>query len=116
MSTDPLIFLQFIRQHVMALPGVSEGLSHGTPTFYANKKLLARIWENGCVLVVRTEEKEKWILSDPEIFFTTDHYRDYPTVLVNLDRIEPDNLKQLLTEAWLSRASQTQIRNYRAQT
>jgi hypothetical protein len=113
MATDPLIFLQFIRQHVMAFAGVTEGLSHGTPTFYANKKFLARLWENGQVLVVRTEEREKWIRSDPQTFFITDHYRNYPTILINLDSIQPDELKQLLTEAWLCRASQAQIKNYR---
>jgi hypothetical protein len=36
---DPFIYLQFIRQHMMAMPGVTEGLSHGTPAFHVNKKI-----------------------------------------------------------------------------
>lgn len=110
---DPFIFLQFVRQHMMTLPGVTEGISHGTPAFYVNKKLLARLWENGEVLVVRTDEREKWIQTEPETYFITDHYRNYPTMLISLDRVQPDNLKQLLTDAWLSRATQTQIKEYR---
>ena len=98
---------------MQTLPGAIEGLSHGTPAFYVNKKLLARLWENGQVLVVRTEEREKWIQTDPETFFTTDHYRNYPTMLIKLDRIQPDDLKQILTDGWLSQAGQSQIKKYR---
>jgi hypothetical protein len=111
--SDPFIYLQFIRQHMTTLPGTTEGLSHGTPAFYVNKKMLARIWENGEVLVVRTEDREKWLQADPGTFFITDHYRNYPTMLIRLDKVQPDDLKQLLTTAWLSRASKTQLKQYR---
>ncbi|WP_426669724.1 MmcQ/YjbR family DNA-binding protein [Mucilaginibacter sp. McL0603] len=110
--SDPFIYLQFIRQHMMALPGVTEGLSHGTPAFYVNKRMLTRLWENGEVLVVRTEERDKWMQADPETFFITDHYRNYPTMLIKMDRVQPDDLKQLLTDAWLGRASKMQIKEY----
>jgi len=97
---------------MLALPGVTESLSHGTPAFYVQKKLLARIWENGEVLVVRTDDRDKWVQKDPETFFFTEHYRNYPTVLVKLERVEPKILAQLLTEAWFGRASKTLIRQY----
>lgn len=97
---------------MMSLPGAAEGLSHGTPAFYVNKKLLARLWENGQVLVVRTDERQKWIQTDPQTFFITDHYRNYPTMLIALDRVQPDDLKQLLTDAWFGRASKAQITAY----
>jgi hypothetical protein len=112
MSPNPFIYLQFIRQHMMTLPGATEGLSHDTPAFYVNKKLLTRLWENGEILVVRTEEREKWIQTDPETFFITDHYRNYPSMLIRLDKVQPDDLKQLLTAAWLNRASRAQILKY----
>jgi hypothetical protein len=110
--SDPFIYLQFIRQHMMSLPGVTEGLSHGTPAFYVNKKMLTRLWENGEVLVVRTEERDRWLQTDPETFFITDHYRNYPTILINLDKVQPEDLKQLLTDAWINRASKTWIKEY----
>ena len=96
----------------MSLPGITEGISHGTPGFYVQKKLIARLWENGQVLVVRTDEREKWIQANPDIYFITDHYRNYPTMLVNLDKVQPDDLKQLLTDAWMARASKTLIKQY----
>jgi hypothetical protein len=109
---NPFIHLQFLRNFLLALPGVTEGISHGTPGFYVQKKFLARLWENGEVLVVRTDERDKWISIDPETFFFTDHYRDYPTVLVNLEQVEPAVLEQLLIEAWKGRASKTLVKTY----
>lgn len=97
--SDPFIYLQFIRQHMMTLPGTTEGLSHGTPAFHVNKKILVRLWENGEVLVVHTDERDKWMQTDPETFFITDHYLNYPYVLVHLDKVQPEILKQVLTEA-----------------
>ncbi|MBS1502655.1 MAG: MmcQ/YjbR family DNA-binding protein [Bacteroidetes bacterium] len=112
---DPFIYLQFIRNILQKLPGVTERITHGTPGFYVQKKFLARLWENGEVLVVRTNERDKWIQTDPETFFFTDHYRNYPTVLVNLERIDPAVLEQLLIEAWKGRASKTLLSQYATQ-
>jgi len=112
MATYPFIYLQFIRQHMAALPGTTEGLSHGTPAFYVQKKMLCRLWENGEVLVIRTDERDKWIQKDPETFFFTDHYRNYPCLLVNLPKVDPEVLQKLLTDAWLSRASKTLLKEY----
>jgi len=109
---DPFIYLQFIRQFVATLPGTSEGICYGTPGFYVQKKLLARLWENGVVLVVHTDDRDKWIQADPEVFFITDHYRNYPSVLVHLDKIDPGELKKLLTESWMQRASKTLVKEY----
>jgi len=114
--SDPFIYLQFIRQHMMVLPGTTEGLCFGTPAFYVQKKLLARMWENGLVLVVHADDRDKWIQADPEIFFITDHYRNYPSILVHLDKIDPEELKKLLTESWLQRASKTLVKEYQNRT
>ena len=113
MSSDPFLYLHFIRQHMITLPGATEGLSHGTPAFYVNKKILARIWEDGQVLVVHTDEREKWIEAAPETFFITDHYRNYRYMLIRLDKVAPDELKQLLTGAWLKKASKTLVSKHR---
>ena len=42
--------------------------------------------------------------SNPDVFFTMPRYADYPAVLVPLDRVELDQLNEVLTEAWLCRA------------
>jgi len=115
MEINAFIYLGFIRNVLLALPGVTEGLSHGTPAFYVQKKMLVRLWENGEVLVVRTDDRDKWIQKNPEIFFSTDHYRNYPCVLVKLIKVEPRELNQLLIKSWMGRASKNLLKAYENQ-
>jgi hypothetical protein len=48
------------------------------------------------------------LLSDSRgIYFTTPHFKGYPAVLVripDLARLDPDELRDLVAEAWLTRA------------
>lgn len=46
------------------------------------------------------ETKELLLEAAPERFFTDDHYRGYPAVLVRLSEIEVDELAGLLRQAW----------------
>jgi hypothetical protein len=87
-------------------------MTHGTPGFYVQKKFLARLWENGEVLVVRTDDREQWLNTDPQTFFITDHYRNYPTMLIDLERVEPEVLKRILIDAWQARASKTLLKQF----
>ena len=62
---------------------------------------------NTDVLAVRTpseEQKHELIAEAPEVFFTEPHYDGYPAVLVRLDAIDPDELRELVTDAWRLRA------------
>ena len=54
------------------------------------------------VLAVRCAKETKAMLLEaaPDRFFTDDHYRNYPAVLVRLDVIEADELEGLLRGAW----------------
>ena len=61
----------------------------------------------GPILGVRVEHlgaKEALIADDPEVYFTTPHFDGFPAVLVRLDRIPVDELRELIVEAWLTRA------------
>lgn len=46
------------------------------------------------------DTKAMLIKAAPERFFTDDHYRGYPAVLVRLSEIEADELAGLLKQAW----------------
>jgi hypothetical protein len=52
-------------------------------------------------LVVRIDanQRAKLIASASNVYYVTDHYVNYPTVLVRLSRM-PDALKELLGIAW----------------
>ncbi|MFD0632902.1 MmcQ/YjbR family DNA-binding protein [Catenulispora yoronensis] len=58
------------------------------------------------------EEKEALISARPDAFFTTEHYRGYPAVLVRLAEIDDDELRTLLVAAWRMRATKTMARQY----
>ena len=94
--------LATVRRLALALPGVEEGTSYGTPGFRVGGKFMARMWEDGAVLVVKCGDTERDLRmrADPETFFITEHYRGYPTVLVRLARVTPADLRDVLHEAW----------------
>ena len=104
-NTEPVTF-ETVRRLALALPGVEEGKSWGTPAFRVGKKFLARLREDGD-LVVRVEFAAREVLmgAAPETFYITDHYRDYPAMLVRLSKVDPGDLRELLEEAWRRNAS-----------
>jgi hypothetical protein len=90
-----------VRKIALSLENVEEGTSYGTPAFKVHGNLLARIREDGGSLVVGTtfEEREEMIAADPQTYYITDHYLNYPWVLVRLSRVTPDALLDLLSRA-----------------
>lgn len=56
------------------------------------------------VLYVGDEaEKQALIKGEPEVFFTTDGYQDWPLVMLRLDQVGVRRLKELVTDAWRMR-------------
>ena len=86
----------------LALPGTEAGTSYGTPAYRVRKKLFARLREEGDTVVVKIspDEREIFHRADPDTFFWTDHYENYPMMLVRLDRVHPEDLEGLLENAW----------------
>jgi hypothetical protein len=101
-STPAPVTFETVRRLALALPGVEEGTSYGTPALRVQKKFFARLKEDGETLVVRVDFDTRDILmaADPETFFITDHYAGYPAVLVRLSTVDSDELRDLLEEAW----------------
>jgi hypothetical protein len=102
------------RHAALALPGVEEGTSYGTPGFRVRGKFLARMWEDGETMVVKCGDLERdfRLEADPAAFFTTDHYRGYPTVLVRLPRVTLPVLKEVLEVAWRGAAPSRMVMQY----
>ncbi|MET0736447.1 MAG: hypothetical protein ABWY55_12500 [Microbacterium sp.] len=70
---------------------------------------LGREWPAGAVVGVRTEGgegKEALLGAFPGIFFTIPHFDGYPAVLVRLDAIGVDQLREVITDSWLLKAPQ----------
>lgn len=84
------------------LIGTVERTSYGTPAFYVGKTLFARQHQDGESLVIRMQPEQRAlrIIAAPVTYLVTEHYVNYPLVLVRLATIEQDELRDLLTEAW----------------
>ncbi len=90
-----------VRTIALAFPGGNEQLKQrGTAThFYIGRKFFTwiRPEENSLVVTVGSlDERDQLLESDPRLFHITDHYRDYPAVLVRLDRASPKLVRTML--------------------
>jgi hypothetical protein len=96
-----------IRKMALALDHVDEATSYGTPAFKVRGALFARLRDDLGALVVRMaiDERQELIAADPDTYFITDHYLNYPWILVRLARVSPDAMRDLLRMAWRSAAA-----------
>jgi hypothetical protein len=104
-----------IRKIALAWPEVENGTSYGTPALKVRKKMLVRLKEDGDVLVmpgVPPEERDMLVESQPNVFFFTDHYRDYPIVLIRLSKAKRARVEPLLWRQWQALASQAARRAF----
>jgi len=101
-----------LRKIAHALPGVVDATSYGTPALKVGGKLFARLHQSMDCVVLRTELLDREILmqSAPEAFYITDHYRDYPWILLRLGVVEKRVLPELIERAWRLVASKTLIK------
>jgi hypothetical protein len=97
----PITFEQ-VRSLALALPKVDEATSYGTPAFKVAGKLLARLHQDGESLVVKIDPDERAMRMkvDPKTFYITDHYLNYPWILVRIASVDLEDLRDLLEEAW----------------
>jgi hypothetical protein len=110
-----------VRRIALALPDVDERVSRGHVQWRVNEKLF--VWErplgkkdiewmggrmrDAPILGARVEHvlaKDALLADDPDVFFTTPHFDGYPAILVWLDRIGEQALRETIVEAWLVRA------------
>ena len=104
MNIDVIAFYNQVSSIALGFPGAIASTSYGTPAFKVHKKLFARFKEDGKTLVVYTGERDKWMKENPATFFITDHYKNYPAMLIDLGKVKKKDLKQLLFASWQIRA------------
>jgi hypothetical protein len=93
-----------LRKFALLWPEVEDGTSYGTPALKVRKKMLVRLREDGDSLVmpgVPPDERAMLVESRPKLFYFTDHYRDYPMVLIRLSKA----LSDLILRSTRQRAS-----------
>jgi hypothetical protein len=118
-----------VRRIALELPETSERASRERCQWRVKDKLF--VWErplrrnevealggsapDGPIMGARVEHlgaKEALLNDDPDIFFTTAHFDEYPAVLVQLERISVAELNEVIVEAWLARAPRRLVKAY----
>jgi len=118
-----------VRRIALELPETSEGVSRDLRRWLVKDK--GFVWERplrrsdyealgdaapeGPILGARVEHlvaKEALLADDPDVFFTTPHFDGYPAVLVRLDEIGLEDLRETIVEAWLARAPKRLVDEY----
>jgi hypothetical protein len=107
----------------MAMPETTKELSEGRPSYHVHGKMYCfhrgrrpdavdpktgeRLDDVLMFRVADLDVKELILSDDRGVYFTTPHFRGYPAVLMripNLAKIDHDELRDLVVEAWLTRA------------
>ena len=119
----------------LAMPLVTKEVSEdGRPSYHVHGKLMCfhrgrrpdavdaatgeRLDDVLMFRVAGQEEKELLLASRPDVFFTTPHFNGYPAVLTRIPQLallDRDELRDLVVDAWLTRAQKRVARAWLAE-
>jgi hypothetical protein len=106
LKTPKKVTFDTVRAFGLALPEAEEGTSYGAPALKVKGKMFAcrpvhpSAEPDSLAIRIDFGQRDELIAADPEIYYLTDHYLNYPALLVRLSRIHPDALRDLLRMAW----------------
>jgi hypothetical protein len=89
------------------LPEVEASTWYRTPALKVAGKGFARLRteaEGGLVVLCGLDEKAALLESGDAAFFTTPHYDGSGSIIVDLEKVDVDQLRELLEEAWRLKA------------
>lgn len=107
-----------VREMILSFPNVEEHTVFGGPTFRIGKRFLvsiAKIDPNTlCVKVPDRLEREYLLSTKPDVYYLTDHYANFECLLVRMPLVDPQELRDLVEQAWLKFAPKRLVAEYRA--
>ena len=92
-----------LKKIALSFPEANEKPSYGKPSYFIAKKFFTRLRkeDNSLVVVVDGMDQRDMMLElDPATYHITDHYKDYPAVLVRMEHITPVELRRMLEHRW----------------
>jgi hypothetical protein len=111
-----MVTIAQLRELALGLPGTEERETWGHPTFRVRDKIFASMHEgdDGAVATVKAspEEQEALVGGDPQTFSVASHVGRYGWTRIRLDRIDLDELRELVVEAWRRTAPKRAVAAY----
>jgi hypothetical protein len=92
-----------LKRKLLTWPSVEESSHYGQPSIKAFGKFLTRLREDGDSIVVsgvNFAEREMLIETQGDVFYITDHYRNFPSVLMRLSASDPAAVEAMLRRRW----------------
>jgi hypothetical protein len=92
-----------LKKIALSFAEAHEKPSYGQPAFFIAKKFFTRLraQDNSLVMVVDGMDSRDMMLElDPKTYHITDHYKDYPAVLVRMERVTPEEVRIMLERRW----------------
>jgi hypothetical protein len=95
-----------VRTLGLGLPGAEEGTTYRTPALKVRGRMFACLAShksaepNTLAVRIDFDRRDELIAEDPDTYYLKDHYINYPVVLVRLNRVDPDALRELLVIGW----------------
>ncbi|HVZ27684.1 MAG TPA: hypothetical protein VG798_03430 [Rhizomicrobium sp.] len=83
----------------LAIPGSKEVLWFRKPAVFLHDQFLTKVHDKEEAMTLRVssmEMRDMMLEVEPELFYITDHYRNFPFVLARLSALTPKTLKEIL--------------------
>jgi hypothetical protein len=83
----------------LAIPGTEEVLWFKKPAVFVHGQFLTKVHDKEDAMTLRVssmEMRDMMLEAEPELFYITDHYRNFPFVLARLKTLTPKVLKEML--------------------
>ena len=83
----------------LAIPGSKEVLWFRKPAVFLHDQFLTKVHDKEEAMTLRVssmEMRDMMLEAEPELFYITDHYRNFPFVLARLSALTPKTLKEIL--------------------
>ena len=105
-----------LRQVVRSLPEAEERETWGHPTFRVRDKMFAAMSDDGREATVKATKEEQTALIEaaPETFGIPAYVGRHGWVSIELATVDPEELRELLVEAWRMTAPKRLVSNYDA--
>src|SRR5262245_289151 len=105
-----------VREIGLTLPDVEEGTMYGAPALKVRGNMFACVpthksAEPGSLVIrIDFDQRDAMLAEDPGTYYLKDHYVGYPCILVRLNRVHHDALRDLLSAAYRYVSSRTKRR------
>ena len=88
---------------MLGWPGVEEASHYSKPSLKAFGKFLTRLHEDGDSVVIPGidfDEREMLMETQADVFHSTPHYRNFPSVLMRLSASSPERAEAMVRRRW----------------